>query len=100
MAYLINVKTWEEFEDLVTGNNIELSRSIVNGIFDNLNTKKQYVHVLEIDIESEDKILDLTVDRNDFITTLEKNLEIHLIHEEYEMCNKIKKVIESLKPNT
>ena len=44
-----------------------------------------------------DKIMDLTVDRRDFIDTLEKNLEIQIYHEEYEICAEIQKAIEKLK---
>ena len=69
----------------------------MDGVLDNLNTKKRFVHVLEIMIEDEDKIMDLTVDRNDFIDTLEKNLEIHVYHEEYERCVEIQNAIQKLK---
>jgi protein-arginine kinase activator protein McsA len=97
MAYSVNVKTREEFEELIYGKDLNISKSIVDGILKNLNTTKRHVHVLEIIIENEDKIMDLTVDRKDFIDTLEKNLEIHVYHEEYERCSKIHSAIEKLK---
>jgi len=97
MAYSVNVKNYQEFEDLIYNKDLNISKACVNGILENLNTKKRHVHVLEIMIEDEDKIMDLTVDRRDFIDTLEKNLEIHVYHEEYERCVEIQKAIQKLK---
>ena len=97
MAYSVNVKNYQEFEDLIYNKDLNISKACVNGILENLNTKKRHVHVLEIMIEDEDKIMDLTVDRRDFIDTLEKNLEIHAYHEEYERCVEIQNAIQKLK---
>ena len=97
MTYSISVKNYQEFEDLIYAKDLNISKAIVDKILDRLNTKKRHVHVLEIMIEEEDKIMDLTVDRNDFIDTLEKNLEIHVYHEEYERCVEIQKTIQKLK---
>ena len=97
MAYSVNVKNYQEFEDLIYNKDLNISKACVDGVLENLNTKKRHVHVLEIMIEDEDKIMDLTVDRRDFIDTLEKNLEIHVYHEEYERCVKIQNAIQKLK---
>ena len=97
MAYTVNVKTYEDFEELIYSKDFTISKSIVDAILSNMNTKKRFVHVLEIMIEDEDKIMDLTVDRNDFIDTLEKNLEIHVYYEEYERCVEIQNAIQKLK---
>jgi len=97
MAYSVNVKTYEDFEDLIYAKDLNISKSIIDGILKNLNTKKRHIHILEIIIEDEDKIMDLTVDRKDFIDTLEKNLEIHVYHEEYERCVEIQNAIQKLK---
>lgn len=99
MVYSVNVKTREEFEDLIYGKDLNISKSIVDSILKNMTTKKRHIHVLEIIIEEEDKIMDLTVDRKDFIDTLEKNLEIHVYHEEYERCIDIQRAISKLKKN-
>ena len=96
MVYSVNVKTREEFEELIYGKDLNISKSIVDSILKNLNTTKRHVHVLEIIIENEDKVIDLTVDRKDFIDTLEKNLEIHVYHEEYERCVEIQNTIQQL----
>ena len=96
MVYSVNVKTREEFEELIYGKDLNISKSIVDSILKNLNTTKRHVHVLEVIIENEDKVIDLTVDRKDFIDTLEKNLEIHVYHEEYERCVEIQNTIQQL----
>ena len=69
---------------------------IVKIILDNLSTKKRFIPVLEIYLERSDVIVDLTVDRKDFIDTLEKNLKTLVTWEEYEWCSKIKKAIDKL----
>lgn len=97
MAYTVNVKTYEDFEELIYSKDFNISKSIVDAILSNMNTKKRFIHVLEIMIEDEDKIMDLTVDRNDFIDTLEKNLEIHVYYEKYERCVEIQNAILKLK---
>jgi excinuclease UvrABC helicase subunit UvrB len=97
MAHSINVKTYDDFEQLIYNKDLGISKAIISKILSNLNTKKRFTHVLEIMIEDEDKIMDLTVDRKDFIDTLEKNLEIQIYHEEYEICAEIQKAIEKLK---
>jgi len=97
MAYSVNVKNYQEFEDLIYAKDLNISKACVDGVLKNLNTKKRYVYVLEIMIEDEDKIMDLTIDRRDFIDTLEKNLEIHVYHEEYERCVEIQNAIQKLK---
>jgi hypothetical protein len=74
MAHSINVKTYDDFEQLIYNKDLGISKAIISKILSNLNTKKRFTHVLEIMIEDEDKIMDLTVDRKDFIDTLEKNL--------------------------
>ena len=97
MAYSVNVKNYQEFEDLIYGKDFNISKSIVDIILNNMDTKKRFIPVLEIMVEDEDKIMDLTVDRKDFIDTLEKNLEIHAYHEEYERCVEIQNAIQKLK---
>ena len=72
MIYSVNVKNHEEFEDLVYNKDLNISKVIVDKIFDNLETTKRFIYVLKITIEEGDRIIDLTIDRNDFIDTLEK----------------------------
>lgn len=97
MARSIVVNSTEEFEQRIKNKDLSISKGIVEGILQNLTTKRKHIHVLEIHLLEEDTIVDITVNRGDFITTLETNLETHVYHEDYEACAGIKKAIEFLK---
>lgn len=99
MAESITIKSREDLNELLAGRDIKISKAVVKGVLDNLNSKKRFVHVLEIYLVEEDYVLDLTVEREDFIDTLEKNMEIHEENELYEECAKILKALNSLKSN-
>mgnify|MGYP003646908507 FL=1 len=97
MATSINVKDSEEFNQLLKDRDIRISKGIVEGILKNLIGKKKNIHVLEIHLKDEDSIVDITVHREDFIMTLEENLQTFIYHEEYEVCSGIQKAINYLK---
>lgn len=97
MATRIKVKNAEEFEQMIKDKNLNISKGIVDGILQNLVGKKKHIHVLEIYLKDEDSIVDITCHREDFIETLEQNLETFIYHEEYEACSGIKKAIDYLK---
>lgn len=97
MAYIINVDSVEEFTNLLESQDLTISQEIVNVILENLNTRKRFLNVLEIYVTEQDQIIDLTVDRVNFISTLERNLTTLEIHEEYELCSKVRDAIVYLK---
>ncbi len=97
MVSKIKVKNVEEFEKLINEKDLKISKSIVKGILENLVGKKKHIHVLEVYLQDEDSVIDITCDRNDFIATLEENLKTHSYHEDYEACAGIKKAIDYLK---
>lgn len=97
MVYSVSVENYKEFENLIYNKDLNISKAVVDKIFDNLETTKRFIYVLKILIEEEDLIVDLTIDRKDFIDTLEKNIHIHAYHEEYERCAEIRDVIKKLK---
>ena len=99
MAESITIKSREDLNELLAGRDIKISKAVVKGVLDNLNSKKRFVHVLEIYLVEEDYVLDLTVEREDFVDTLEKNMEIHEENELYEECAQILKALNSLKSN-
>jgi len=99
MATSINIKSREEFNNRLMNRDIKISQAVVEGILANLSTKKRFIHVIEIYLEEEDIIMDLTVERSDFVSTLEKNMEIHEENELYEECAEILKALKSLKSN-
>ena len=97
MAKYIEVNTVEEFEQMIKDKNLPISKGIVEGILKNLIGKRKNIHVLEIYIKKDDSVVDVTCHRNDFVETLEENLQIHIYHEDYEACSGIQKAIKYLK---
>ena len=97
MSHKIKVKTQEEFENKARNHDLQISEACVRGILDNLNSKKRHIHILEVTVEEDDTIFDITCDKKDFLETLEKNLIIMEKWEQYETCSEIVKAIEILK---
>ena len=97
MVDKIKVKNTEAFEKLIEEKDLRISKSIVKGILENLVGKRKHIPVLEVYLEEEGTIVDITCDRKDFIATLEENLKIHEYHEKYEACAGIGKAINFLK---
>ncbi len=97
MAHSITVQTQEDFEELMQANNFEISSAIVKTILKNLKGRKKHVHILEINVLEEQTIYDITINREDMLESLEKNLKIHEENEAYEICGEIVKAIEYLK---
>jgi hypothetical protein len=97
MAAEINVFNSNEFEDLVTQRDLRISKALVETILKNLKGTKRHLHALTVLIEQEQTIYDITIDRKEFIPTLEQNLPIYEKNELYEGCAEIVKAIEFLK---
>lgn len=96
----ITVKNSEELESLIDGEqSYEIANSLVSNIIKNLNTKKKRIHVISVFCEEDNEIYDLTLERDNFLNTLEKNLEIFERHEDYEGCAIIQEAISQLKPS-
>lgn len=97
MATHFKVDNYEDFLDMAKQKDFSIAKAVVDAILDNLKTKKNNIHVFEIEVENEDAVYDLTVERDNFIDALEKNL-IHYEREElYEECSKITGAITFLK---
>jgi protein-arginine kinase activator protein McsA len=95
-AIEITVHNTEEFQELVDNKDFRIAQAIVEGILDNVNSKKKHVHVLSITCLEEGEIYDITVERKHFIETLEENLPYYVKEELYEKCAEIRKAVESL----
>jgi len=96
MVSEINVFDSDEFEDLVTQQDLRISKALVGTVLKNLNGRKRHVHALSVMIEQEQTVYDITIDRREFIITLEKNLPIYESNELYEECSEIVKGIKFL----
>jgi hypothetical protein len=97
MATEISVFDSNEFEQLVANRDLRISKALVGTILKNLNGRKRHLHALSILVEQEQTIYDITVDRQDFVTTLEQNLSILQDNEDYETCAEVVKAIKFLK---
>lgn len=91
------VSSTEEFEDMVTDNDFKIAESIVNGIFANLETKKNHIHLLSVVIAEENSVYDITIEKKHFAETLEENLPHYVREEKYEDCQRIADTINKLK---
>ena len=97
MATEISVFDSDEFEELVSMRDLRISKALVETILKNLKGRKRHLHALSVLVEQEQTIYDITVDRQDFLKTLENNLPIYEKHELYEGCAEIVKAITFLK---
>jgi len=75
----------------------ELREYLVDTILNNLKSKKRHIHALSILVEQEQTVYDITIDRKEFIATLEMSLPIYEKIEEFEKCAEIVKAIEYIK---
>ena len=80
----ITVNNNEEFQILINNKDFRISKAIVEGILKNINTKKKNIKLLIIKCIEEQEIIDITLDRKDFLNTLEKNIVHYIAEEKYE----------------
>jgi hypothetical protein len=97
MATEISVFDSEEFEEMIAKRDLRISKALVETILKNLKGRKRHLHALSVLIEQDQTIYDITVDRKDFVTTLENNLPIYEENELYEGCAEIVNAIKFLK---
>ena len=63
MVKRIKVKTQEEFEDMLQEQDLKISKAIVEVALKNLKGKKRFIPVLEVHVEEDEAIFDITLDR-------------------------------------
>ena len=97
MALELTVNNNEEFEDLINNQDKEVSEALVETILKNLKGRKRHLHVLSVAVIEEGSIYDITIDRNDFEDTLNKQLPILEKYEMYERCAEVVKALNYLK---
>jgi cytidylate kinase len=95
-VYKIKVNTLEEWENIVKDQNYDVSKAVVNKILENLHTKKRFIPILEIEINDNGEIYDITLDRKNMLNTLQVNLKIFEKYEDYEGCDSIIKAINTI----
>ena len=99
MVYVkqIRVDNYDEFLEMTRNQKFTMAESIVNVVLSNLKTNRKEIPVFEIEVYNEDLTYTLSVQKEEFLDILEKNL-IHFENEEaYEGCQKIIEAINFLK---
>lgn len=96
MVKRIKVKDIEEFEEMLHEQDLKISKAIVEVALKNLKGDKRFIPVMEIHVEEDESIFDITLDRQDMLSTLQQNLEIHERNEDYEGCARIANAIKEL----
>jgi hypothetical protein len=90
------VRTLHEFQDLVDKKHFSISQAIVSSILSNLKTRKKNIHVLSVKCLEDDTIFDITLEKNNFASTLQENLKYFEEREMYEQCAEIDSAIKIL----
>jgi len=83
------VKSVNEFQELVNKKDFNISYAVVDSILKNLKTSKKQIKVFSVKCDEENSILDITLNKKDFIDTLKCNLVYFEDREMYEECQKI-----------
>jgi hypothetical protein len=91
------VNNSEEFENMVEAGDINIAKALVETVLKNLKGRKRHIPAMSVFLQEEQLILDVTVDRNDFIYVLENNLPKYEAHELYEKCVEIVDALKFLK---
>jgi hypothetical protein len=97
MAIEFTLNNSEEFQEMVERRDFSISKAVVETILNNLNTRKQHVHVITVVCLEEGAEYDITLERKYFADTLQENLKYYVENEQYESCTKIVEAINYLK---
>jgi hypothetical protein len=97
MTHKLHFNNIEQFNNLITEKDLELSKVIVKVISENINTIDEIVPAAEVYIKDEGEVIILSINREDFKSTLDLNLKVHEYHEDFEGCAEIQNLIERLK---
>tara|TARA_R110002072_G_scaffold97926_2_gene215427 strand:- start:2919 stop:3227 length:309 start_codon:yes stop_codon:yes gene_type:complete len=93
----ITVESEEQLTEMVRAKDFRIASAIVDGVFANLDTEKENVHLMSVFVESENYIFDVTIDKEDFAETLEDNLPTYIREELYEECQVMSDTIKKLR---
>ena len=89
MAIEFQVKNVEEFESMIQNMDFKISEALVSTVLKNLKGSRRHHHALSVICEEEGEVYDVTIDRQDFLKTLEESLPKYENEEKYEECAKI-----------
>jgi len=97
MSY--KVKSKQEFINQIKEGDLTLARMIIRTILRNLSSKNTRHTITEVEFEEDEESYELSCHSDEFIVTLEKNLQVLIEAEAYEECYKVAMAIRYLKNN-
>jgi hypothetical protein len=93
---VLQVRSIEDFQDMVNEKDFDIAKAVVNTVLDNLKTRKKTICVLSVKCMEENQVLDITLDKTHFVDTLKTNLPYFEKREMYEDCVRINEAIAHL----
>lgn len=93
---LYKVDSEEDFYQRVKGGDAKLAKIVVDAILTHLDSTKKNNYIVTVLFEKEDEYYDLTCNSEQFVFTLNKNLNILIEAEEYELCQKVVEAVKYL----
>jgi hypothetical protein len=90
------VKTLEDFQEMVNKKDLNIHKAVIKSILNNLNTRKKNIHIFSVKCADDNTILDITLEKKYFVSTLKENLEYFEKQELYEECSQINEAITTL----
>ena len=81
---------------MLQNQDLKISKAIVEVALKNLHSKKRFIPILEVHVEEEEEVFDITLDKQNLVSTLQQNLKIHERNEDYEGCARIANAIKEL----
>lgn len=97
MAIEFTLNNSEEFQEMVERRDFSIAKAVVETLLNNLNTRKQHIHVITVICLEENAEYDITLERKYFADTLQENLKYYVENEQYEDCARIVEAINYLK---
>jgi hypothetical protein len=97
MTHKLHLNNIEQFNNLIVEKDLELSKAIVKVISENINTIDEIIPAAEVYIKDKGEVIILSINREDFESTLDLNLKVHEYHEDFEGCAGIQQLIAKLK---
>lgn len=70
----IQVGSYDEWLKMALNQKFTISQTIVESILDNIDTKRKKLPIFEVEVESKGDIYTLSIETDQFVSTLETNL--------------------------
>tara|TARA_R100001509_G_scaffold164326_1_gene141495 strand:- start:1429 stop:1731 length:303 start_codon:yes stop_codon:yes gene_type:complete len=93
MVKTLKVPSREVLEEMTQEKDLSISKIVIDRIAETIENEEEMIHIMDIEIDDEEEILEVKLPKTEFQQALERNLVIHELHEDYENCTKIKSLL-------